>query len=85
MGFWRLGFLNEKAALMNDFYCEMAKCKESKFGSFRQLECVFYGLESRTEQEVAQAEDEQLRKVDNVKSEVNDNVAMRHATMQHII
>lgn len=55
---------------MSDFHCEMSMYKERKLGAFKQLECVFYGLEDRTEKADAQADEEQLRKVDNVKSEV---------------
>lgn len=51
----------------------MSAYKERKLGAFRQLECVFYGLDDLTEKLDAQAVDEQLRKKDNVKSEVNLN------------
>lgn len=55
---------------MNEFHREMSKYKERKLGAYRQLECVFYGLEERSDKDKALAADDQLHKVDNVKSEV---------------
>lgn len=68
--FWRSGYLADKKVLLNTFHREMAAYKERKLGGFKELECVFYGLEARKEKEQKAMEDVQLQKIDNIKSKV---------------
>lgn len=68
--FWRTGYLGDKKELLNTFHREMAAYKERKLGGYKDLECVFYGLEARVERERTAEADLQSRKVDNLKSKV---------------
>lgn len=49
----------------------MQNLRDVKFKSFRQLECVYYGLESRVVAERNEAIDHHMRRCDTVKSGVN--------------
>lgn len=67
---WRTGYLSDKKELLNTFHSEISVYKERKLCGFRELECVFYGLEASVERERAAASDLQASKVDSVKSKV---------------
>lgn len=68
--FWRTGYLADKKELLNTYHREMLAYKERKLGGFKELECVFFGLEARNEKEQAAREEAHLQKIDNVKSKV---------------
>lgn len=51
---------------------EMESYKEKKFKAHKELECVFYALQSENDAQKEQDEKNQLDKIDEVKSKVNE-------------
>lgn len=71
IGFWKTAYQDEKRSLLNQYHEEMQNLRDVKFKSFRELECVYYGLESRVVAAQNDANDHHMRRCDNVKSGVN--------------
>lgn len=69
--FWKTSYKEEKRSLLNQYHAEMQRYRDRKFKSFRELECVYYGLESKVDRERNEAVEHHLRKCDNVKSGVS--------------
>lgn len=57
--------------MLNQYHAEMQRYRDRKFKSFRELECVYYGLEGKVDRERNEAVEHHLRKCDNVKSGVS--------------
>lgn len=64
-------YLDEKKSMLNQYHQEIQTYKERKIRAHVELECVFYGLESITDNDRDKAHDRHLKKVDDVKSGVS--------------
>lgn len=70
--YWRDQYENEKKVLIKQYMNEMESYKEKKFKAHKELECVFYALQSENDAQKEQDEKNQLDKIDEVKSKVNE-------------
>lgn len=70
MGYWTQQYEREKGVLLSQYETEMESYKDRKFRAHKELECVFYALESENEVQKTQDESDRLKKIDEVKSKV---------------
>ena len=82
-GFWKNNYQNEKKSLLTQFQTEMKSYKERKLKAYKELESVYYGLESKAENDREKAIQHHLKKVDDVKSSVSINNKIRLSFFQN--
>lgn len=68
--YWSNQYEEKKQALMEQHAIEMKNYKEKKFKGYKELECVFYSLQSENEAQSSEKEKNHQHKVDDVKSKV---------------
>lgn len=71
--YWTDQYKNEKKILLDQYANEMDSYKSRKFQTHKELECVFYALQSENDAQKERDEKEHLEKIDDVKSKVNDS------------
>lgn len=70
LAYWTTKYENEKKVLLDQYATEMDSYKERKFRAHKELECVYYALESENNAQTEQDEKEQQKKIDDIKSKV---------------
>lgn len=71
LAYWTHQYENEKQVLLDQYAEEMESYKARKFRAHKELECVFYALESQNESEIQNDEQEHQEKIDDIKSKVS--------------
>ena len=71
LNYWTCQYENEKKILLDQYANEMDTYKNRKFQSHKELECVFYALESEYDAKKERDEQDHLEKIDDIKSKVN--------------
>lgn len=70
--YWTRQYENEKKILLDQYANEMDSYKNRKFQAHKELECVFYALESENDAQKDRDEKEHLERIDDIKSKVNE-------------
>lgn len=70
--YWTNQYEEEKQILLNQYASEMERYKDRKFRAQKELECVYYAMESANEAQIKQNEQEQMAKTDEIKSQVSN-------------
>lgn len=73
LSYWTHQYENEKQVLLNQYAEEMDSYKDRKFRAHKELECIFYALDSQNEFETQKDEIEHQQKIDDIKSKVLSN------------
>lgn len=68
MGYWTCQYENEKQILLDQYAQEIENYRERKFRAHKELECVYYALQSENDNQKAQDEKEHQEKIDDIKS-----------------
>lgn len=70
LGYWTHQYENEKQILLNQYASEMDSYKNRKFRAHKELECVYYALQSENDSQEERDEKAHLEKIDDIKSRV---------------
>lgn len=73
LAYWTHQYENEKQILLNQYASEMDSYKEKKFRAHKELECVYYALQSEHDAHREKDEKGHQEKIDDIKSKVNTN------------
>lgn len=71
--YWTRQYENEKKILLDQYANEMDSYRSRKFQTHKELECVFYALESECDAQKERDEKEHLEKIDDIKSKVSES------------
>lgn len=68
--YWTSQYENEKKILLDQYANEMDSYKSRKFQTHKELECVFYALQTDSDAQKERDEKEHLKQIDDIKSKV---------------
>lgn len=70
--YWTRQYENERKILLDQYANEMDSYKNRKFQTHKELECVYYALQSEYDAQKECDEKEHLERIDDIKSKVNE-------------
>lgn len=79
--YWTNQYENEKKILLDQYANEMDTYKNRKFQTHKELECVYYAVQSESDAQKERDKKEHLQKIDDIKSKVERMKSPHRNTM----